>query len=296
MEILVVGHLSRDLIVTPESRRETLGGSPAYAMIAPAIGALGAGIVTKVGADFEPEYRQTLVSAGLDLSGLYCEGPVSTRFVNTYDKDGNRTQRVEAVAPQIRPDDLSENHLASSIVHFSPLTAREIDAQCIEEVRSSGALTSLDVQGYLRELGAGGDVVPRIWNERDRILQLVEVVKFHEDEFKEAYDHESEISGADQVLSLGPRIVLLTRDRRGSTIYTRNAQIDIPLVLGKHEIDPTGLGDTYAISFLLEYMRTADVKRAGLFAATCSSFVVEATGPVRLPSRERVEERISHYL
>jgi sugar/nucleoside kinase (ribokinase family) len=296
MEILVVGHLSRDLIVTPESTREMLGGSTAYAMIAPAIGALGAGIVTKVGADFESEYREVLASAGLDLSGLHAEGPVSTRFINTYDRDGNRTQRVEAVAPRILPEDLSEHHLSSSIVHFSPLTAGELDADCIEEARSNGALTSLDVQGYLRELGPGGEVLPRIWSERDTILRLVDVVKFHEDELRATYDYESELSVADRIFSLGPRIVLITRDRRGSTIYTRNAQVDIPLVLARQEIDATGLGDTYAIAFLLEYMRTADVKRAGLFAATCSSFVVETAGPNRPPSRETVEERMSHYL
>ncbi len=49
MEIVVVGHLSRDLIVTPEYERESLGGGTAYAMIAPHLGALAAGIVTRVG-------------------------------------------------------------------------------------------------------------------------------------------------------------------------------------------------------------------------------------------------------
>ena len=52
MEIVVVGHLSRDLIVMPERSQEALGGGTAYAMLAPALGAFGAGIISKVGADF----------------------------------------------------------------------------------------------------------------------------------------------------------------------------------------------------------------------------------------------------
>ncbi len=296
MELIVVGHLSRDLIITPDARRETLGGSAAYAMIAPSIGALGAGIVSKVGADFEHHYLATLEKAGLDLTGLHVEGLHSTRFVNIYDESGERTQRVEAVAAPIRPDDFSDAHLESTIVHFSPLTGDEVEVRCIEEVRTSGALTSLDVQGFLRKVGAQGDVLPCSWADRDEVLTLVDVVKFHEDELRAAYSYESEISVANEILGLGPRVVLVTKDRRGSTIYTRNSQVDIPLILARRQADTTGSGDIYAIAFLLEYMRTADVKRAGLFAATCSSFNVETVGPYGIPTRERVEDRLNKYL
>lgn len=296
MELVVVGHLSRDLIITPDARRETLGGSAAYAMIAPSIGALGAGIVSKVGADFEHHYLGTLENAGLDLSGLHVEGLHSTRFVNIYDEIGERTQRVEGIAPSINPDDFSDEHFESAIIHFSPLTSDELDIHCVEEARSSGALTSLDVQGYLREVGMNGEILARSWSEKDDVLSLLDVVKFHEDELRAAYTYESELSVADEILSLGPRVILVTKDRRGSTIYTRNSQIDIPLILARRQADTTGSGDIYAIAFLLEYMRTADVKRAGLFAATCSSFNVETVGPYGIPSRERVEDRLNKYL
>ncbi|TFF84843.1 hypothetical protein EU524_00060 [Candidatus Thorarchaeota archaeon] len=296
VEIIVVGHLSRDLIITPESRREALGGSTAYAMIAPSIGALGAGIVSKVGEDFESQYRGTLEKAGLDLTGLHVEGPASTRFVNEYNDSGERVQTVEAIAPPIVPQDFSDMHLDATTIHFSPLTGEEVDIKCIEEARTSGALTSLDVQGYLRHVREDGVVQPSSWRERDEVLRLVDVVKFHESELRVAYSHESELSVADEILSLGPKIVLVTRDRRGSSVYTRNAQVDIPLVLSRRQVDTTGSGDTYAISFLMEYMRTADVKRAGYFAATCSSFNVESVGPYGIPSRLEVEQRLSRHL
>lgn len=296
MEIVVVGHLSRDLIVTPEKSQEALGGSTAYAMLAPAIGAFGSGIVSKVGEDFEEDYLRILNASGLNLSGLITEGSKSTRFVNRYDANGNRLQSVDAIAPPIRPSDLSDDHLEATIIHFSPLTANEIDIECIRLSKSSGALTSLDVQGYLRSVNDDRQVVSRIWDERDKILGLVDVVKFHESELLAAFKVKSELAAASYVLTLGPRIVLVTRDCRGSVIYTRNSQIEIPLVMARSQVDTTGCGDTYSIGFLLEYVRTADVKRAGFFAATCSSFNVETIGPYDMPSRVMVEKRMSKYL
>ena len=150
MEIVVVGHLSRDLIITPETRRELLGGGTAYAMLAPANGAFGAGIISKVGSDFDESYKIELIASGLNLTGLYYEGDHTTRFVNEYDADGERSQRVEALAPQITPSDFTDSHSRASVIHFSPISCNEIDKACYEVAREEGALLSLDVQGYMR--------------------------------------------------------------------------------------------------------------------------------------------------
>jgi len=296
MEIVVVGHLSRDLIITPETRREVLGGGPAYAMLAPAIGALGAGIISKVGKDFEQEYLETLESSGLDLLGLRTEGEFSTRFINEYNKLGTRVQRVEAVASPIQPNDFTEVHYKSKIIHFSPLTPNEIDISCFVTAREEGALTSLDVQGYTRHIAADGVVSPTRWDEHDKILSLVDVVKFHDSELKLTDASESELSAVNNIMDLGPILVIVTRDHRGSTIYTKNSQVDIPLVLSKVQVDSTGCGDSYVIGFLLEYMRSADISRAGLFAATCASFNAETVGPSKMPDRVKIDTRLRSYL
>ncbi len=296
MEIVVVGHLSRDLIITPETRREAIGGSTAYAMLAPRIGAYGAGIVSKVGLDFEEAYKIDLISSGLNLNGLHYEGTHTTRFVNEYDNEGKRTQRVEALAPQIKPSDFGDIHSEASVVHFSPLSSDEIDRACYFRAREEGALTSLDVQGYLRSISKDGVVSPCNWPESDSILRLVDVVKLHDSELRTINADESELSAVSHILDLGPRIVLVTRDYRGSTIYTRNTQVDIPLVLANSQVDTTGCGDTYTIGFLLEYIQSANVARSGLFAATCSSFNVETMGPYDMPDRVMVETRMRPYL
>jgi sugar/nucleoside kinase (ribokinase family) len=296
MEIVVVGHLSRDLIVTPETRSEMLGGATAYAMLAPAIGAFGSGIVTKVGSDLDESYKIDLIGSGLNLSGLHYEGAHTTRFVNEYDSEGERTQKVEAIAPPIKASDLTEQHSKASIIHFSPLTHNEIDTTCYDVAREEGALVSLDVQGYLRSVSSANRVFLKKWKKSDKILSLVDIVKLHDTELRTINSDESELSTVSHILDLGPRIVIVTRDYRGSTVYTRNTKVDIPLVLADAQVDSTGCGDTYSIGFLLEYMRTANVSRAGLFAATCSSFNVETFGPYGMPDRVQIETRMHPYL
>lgn len=294
-EIFVVGHLSRDLLISPEVTRETLGGGTAYAMLAPAVGAKDAGIITCVGQDFEPEYFDVLKKSGLDLTGLTTRGPHSTRFVNIYDSAGRRTQRVEAVAPSLTAEDFSKQHLRSRVFHFCPLTAGELDFSCLEQAHVSGALVSLDVQGYLRAID-GNQVVPREWEERDDILGYVDLLKFDSEELKTAYGDIPKASAVQQITKMGPRIVIVTRDRRGSIVFTRDSRTDIPLVLADKSVDATGCGDTYVIGFLLEYMRTGDIRRAGMFGATCASYNLESVGPYNMPSRKQVEGRMNPYL
>jgi sugar/nucleoside kinase (ribokinase family) len=294
-EIVVVGHLSRDLLISPEITRESLGGGTAYAMLAPAVGAKGAGIVTCVGQDFQQEYVDILRKSGLDLTGLRKRGPHSTRFVNIYDSAGNRTQRVEAVAPRLTGKDYAEHHLRSKVIHFCPLTAAELDFSCLEKADAGGAFVSLDVQGYLRAID-GDQVVPREWEERDDILGYVDLLKFDSQELKIAYGDIPKASAVERITKLGPRIVIVTRDRRGSIVFTRDSRIDIPLVLADKFVDATGCGDTYVIGFLLEYMRTGEVWQSGLFGASCASHNLESVGPYNMPTRKQVEQRMKPYL
>jgi sugar/nucleoside kinase (ribokinase family) len=293
---VVVGHLSRDLIITPVTKQEALGGGVAYAMLAPALEALNVGIISKVGEDFEQEYWDILQSSGLSLAGLHKSSQKSTRFVNKYDERGNREQFVESIADQITTEDFTEDYHDVNAIHFSPLTANEVDIESVRLARSIASMISLDVQGFIRSIEEDGRISLRSWIEYGEILGLVDVVKFHEDELRIAIDGESELTRVSQILNLGPRIVLVTRDKRGSTIYTRNEQINIPLIKAKTETDATGCGDVYAIGFLLEYMRTSNLERSGIFAATCSSFNIETCGPFDLPSRHDVETRMRQYL
>ncbi len=294
MDIVVVGHLSRDLLVTPETARETLGGGTAYAMLAPSLGISRCGIVSCVGGDFEDEYMRALVKSGLDIAGVSRDGQHTTRFINQYDSTGVRTQRVEAIAAPIKKNALLERHLQSRVIHFCPLIG-EIDISCIKAAKEAGALVSLDPQGFLRTV-QGDRVVPKEWTDRTAVLKHVDVLKLDEDELQSAVGTATEIDAVGRILNEGPEIVIVTRDRRGSTIYSQEDKIDIPLILADQLVDTTGSGDTYAIGFLVEYTQNENLKQAGMFGASCASFNLETMGPSEMPTRKQVESRMASYV
>jgi len=294
VDIVVVGHLSRDLLITPDTAREALGGGTAYAMLAPSLGISKCGIVSCVGSDFDEEYMRSLVKSGLDIAGVSRDGQHTTRFINQYDSTGVRTLRVEAIAAPFKKNALLERHLQSRVIHFCPLIG-EIDASCIKAAKEAGALVSLDPQGFLRTV-QGDCVVPKEWTDRSAVLEHVDVLKLDEDELQSAVGTATEIDAVGKILNEGPEIVIVTRDRRGSTIYTQEDKIDIPLVLANQLVDTTGSGDTYAIGFLIEYARNENLRQAGVFGASCASFNLETMGPYEMPTRGQVESRMQSYV
>ena len=61
-------------------------------------------------------------------------------------------------------------------------------------------------------------------------------------------------------------------------------------------INPTGAGDTFSVSFLNEYRRSKDVVYSARYATAASSLAVETDGPTICPSREAILNRLSeHY-
>jgi sugar/nucleoside kinase (ribokinase family) len=295
MDIVVMGNLSRDLLVTPDKTREILGGGAAYAMMIPSVGEVPAGIVSKVGRDFENEYIAQLERSGLDLTGLQYEGKKSTRFVNEYDRFERRSQRVEARAPPLKSSDIPEAAFEARLVHLCPLLANEIDSSALDALTTSGSTVSLDAQGFLRKV-EGKRVLPRKWGEMERVLSKVDILKLDAGELEVAVPGEMKLTAAQNLLDMGPEIVVVTRDRAGSTIFTKNEVIEIPIVLADRIVDTTGCGDTYAMGFLIEYDRTQDIRRAGLFGAACASLNLEHVGPETVPSRERVLSRLLSYI
>jgi sugar/nucleoside kinase (ribokinase family) len=293
VDLTVIGHLSRDLLITPTLRREALGGGPAYAMLAPAIGC-DAGIVTVVGHDFEEEYEAVLHQSGLDMTGFRKTDSVSTRFINEYDINENRTQHIEHLAPPILAKDIM-SHLDSKCIHFCPITRIEIEQAAFQMTSDSAALVSLDVQGYSR--GVQGElIVPRYWDNASEILEYIDIVKADKAELLTITGVKNLEDARNTLFEMGVDMLVLTKDRGGSTIYTKSEYVKIPLVLSKRAIDTTGCGDTYIIGFLCDYLKSQDIYHAGLFGASCASFNLETIGPYNMPSQDMVLERMKHYL
>ena len=64
--MIVLGHLTHDIIVTPDKmRQEALGGVATYTSLAAAELKAVVGVVAKVGSDFKEEYLEQLQKANI---------------------------------------------------------------------------------------------------------------------------------------------------------------------------------------------------------------------------------------
>ncbi len=271
--LLAIGHVTRDR--SPGPGGDQLGGSVTYAGLA--VRRLGweVAALTAAGPEFEPERELP----GVQVFLRRCAA--TTRFVNEYDADGARRQRVSARAADVDLEPLPDEWRAPDVLLLGPVagelfgvSATSFEAGCV------GAIA----QGYLRAIGSDGRVSARPWDRPERDLAGAHVL----------FLSEHDLPGADacarELLACVP-IVALTRGWRGLTLLTRDGAHEVPS-LPRGEVDPTGAGDVFAAGFLVRYQETGDPLVAAAFGACAASCVVEGVGTSTLGDRAEIERRL----
>ena len=75
------------------------------------------------------------------------------------------------------------------------------------------------------------------------------------------------------------QFVVVTRGEQGATIYSRDGEINIPVVQPDKIADPTGVGDAFRGGFLTAYQYKLDLKTCGLVGALAATYCLEQQGP-----------------
>jgi hypothetical protein len=267
-EFLVVGHLVKD-VVDNDWRP---GGTVFYAALVAAKLGLRTAVLTSAG-------REVDASAALPgIEVAVSPSPRSTVFQNVY-KEGRRTQFVRSIADAISLEALPEDWRETPIVLLGPVID-EVDDSFVTAFPHS--LLGLGAQGWLRELDDEGRVHPAGAERFEKLLPSVTAVFASEEDTTE----EVAASWAQRV-----PIVAFTQGKHGLTLWHKGQPQHIPTVPA-NEVDPTGAGDAFAAAFLVRWRETEDACESARFACACASFIVEAEGASRMPTREQVEERL----
>ncbi len=294
--LVVVGNLTIDSIVFDGDQRLEMGGPPAYAMVAPALGAENVGIVSNVGSDFPKSYLSQLTDAGLDISGV-AHRKDTTQFVNKYKKDGTRTQEVPSIGQDITMTDIPAHFWDSQWMHISPVL-QEVESSIITRAKQTGAYVSVDVQGFVRKRTSEQDysISPSQWQSFPDVAKDIDVLKADIDEICHLTQETSFEKGAEVAHEMGCDLVLITRGQEGSFLYSNDELHKIPALPPDIIVDHTGSGDVYAISFSIEFLRTMRPLWSAFFASSSASFNVETPGPTNFPSSEEVTHRLRAFL
>ncbi len=293
--LAIIGHLTIDQIKRKGTISFSMGGPPAYGGITAARIGAKVSAVSKVGVDYRDEYLLKLIRAGIDISDVHlCPSPCrTTNYYLSYEED-ERELILKSKCEDIYPKDISKKNLAVENMIFSPV-AGEIPLETLRYcVENSDAMICLDPQGYLREFDENGKVRHKRWENASLYLESVDILKLSERESIAMTGTRDLTEALRKLSNFGPKMVIISLGERGSIIFDKkdNKIYDIPAIRPRIEIDFTGCGDAFFAAFLIEYQKTKDVYRSGIFGSSAASFVAEGPGLSVFGTREEIEERI----
>lgn len=277
-DILCIGHITKDCIITPQIKTYQSGGTAWY--VSKGLAAcnknheVSYALITAM-SDADRAPIDELTAEGICVK---CMPSAHTLFFeNRYEANFNhRTQRVLSVADpftleQIRQVEARFTILGSLLAHDFPIEAFAYlhDHSCLV----------VDVQGYLREV-RGEEVHAVDWPEKLEVLRYVDILKVNEYEMEVLTGETDARKAALKLAEWGVREVLLTFGSYGSLIYDAASRqfYDIPAIEPRQLVDATGCGDTYVMGYVFKRAQGASIAEAGLYAAQVSSKKLEAAG------------------
>jgi 1D-myo-inositol 3-kinase len=272
----LIGHVAHD--VTPEGPRR--GGTVSYSGSTAA--ALGAkvSVLTSAHPD-EP------VLAGMAGELHLVPSQQSTIFENIYTGDV-RKQYLRGCA-----ESLTVAHVPSAwreerprIVHLAPL-AQEVDPQLVNAF--PGALTAATPQGWMRRWDANGLVSPQPWEHAERLLPVLNVVVFSEEDIHWNTELEAHYAALANLL-------VVTRAAKGCTVYQQGLPAFDTPAPHVDVVDATGAGDIFAAIFLTVLHRTDDPRRAAYAATQLASLSVTRTGLESVPTESEIRDVLDHQV
>ncbi len=254
-----------------------LGGTAAYSsLIASKLIGQPVSVLTSVGEDFL--FQERFDSIGINV----CNKPAkkTTIFNNVY-LNGDRTQYIYERAETLTAEDLPLAWQKAPVVKIC-LIADEVDKSLMNSFPD--ALIAATIQGWLRKWDEKGKISPK---EMDyALLEKVDIVLMSE----------VDILGMEHILPKlieAVEIVVMTKGEAGAVVFYQQASFSFP-AFPVEEVDPTGAGDVFGVSFLVKYLETKSITLATTYAHAAASYVIEGVG-VKLPDSEKIDERWKAY-
>ena len=273
MDLVAIGHVTFD--ETPSGVRP--GGSAYYVALAARRLGLEVGLLTSVAPDFPSD----VIPAGITVASV--SSPRTTRY-RVGEAGGSRTLTLLSRAEDIEIQHLPEGWKSAPLAVLCPVVG-EVDPALVSAF--DDASLAVLPQGWMRTRGKDGVMGPQPWEDADDVLPLTQLLVLSEEDVPGS--EETAVKWFDQV-PLGA----ITRARRGATLYVNGEPYHVAPDRAA-ETDPTGAGDVFATTLLIEYQRVGDAWEAAAAAACAGAATVEGTGVTALLDRAGLAARLAAY-
>jgi sugar/nucleoside kinase (ribokinase family) len=259
--IAALGHISRDVVNGGEPRP---GGGVFYATRA--LARLGADAHVEVSCS--AEHRSTLLppleSFGLPVT--WHESTATTAYSFHYEGD-RRIMWQDAVGEPWPPERAVDAAGDATWIDVCALTRTDFPPETLAALDPGGRQLLVDLQGLVRTPTLGP---LRTDADIGDVLRYIEILKLNDEEA------ETLVGNAEpaHLRSLGVPEVILTLGSQGAWIVTPTVLEHVPSVPVDGEVDPTGAGDTYSATYLVQRAAGAEpVEAARVATETVSAFL-----------------------
>lgn len=277
MSLLVVGSVAYDAVETPFGKCEKmLGGSASHFSISASF-FTDVSIVGVVGGDFTDQQVFDSHKVGTrDLERI--EEGKTFRWAGRYDFDLNVAHTLYTqlnVFAEFKPK-LSAESKGSRLLFLGNIQPDLQRGVC--EQMPDAELVALDTMNLWIETTRESLV---------RTIRIVDVVIINDAEARQLTGIPNLIKATREILSWGPKALIIKRGEYGAALFTPESYFAIPAYPLESVFDPTGAGDTFAGGFMgylasQEQLDENAMRRAMIFGSVMASFNVEEFGTERV--------------
>lgn len=268
-KILIAGTAAYDTIESPFGKKErVLGGSGVYASLSARF-FVEPILFSTVGEDFN--FEELLSNNGIDIKYMNKLKDEKTFYWNgSYIKDLNNAETI--------------NTELNVLLKFNIKVPNQIqDTQYLFLANIDPDYQS-KILNQMKNLKFSGLDTMNFWinSKRDKIFSLlskISVMFINENELKLLSEEDNTFEGAEKILSLGLKNLVLKRGEYGSILFSEKNIFILPAFPLKRVVDPTGAGDTFAGAFMGYVAQKVcfnfeTLKEALLWGTVASSFCV----------------------
>jgi pfkB family carbohydrate kinase len=304
MAITVVGSVAFDTVETPAGRVDRcLAGAATYFSLAASY-FTDVRVIAVVGEDFTAKEEAVFAARGIDTRGVERAPGKSFFWQGSYLENLNEAKTLQT---DLNVFASFEPKIPAAYQDSEFLFLANIDPVLQKRVRDAMPNVKL----------VGGDTMNYWINDhRDNLLKMlagVDILLINDTETKLLAGSRNPVKAARDVLSLGPKSLVVKHGEYGATAFfgpnsfhgnglDSHHPFRAPALPLAEVVDPTGAGDSFAGGFFgyiasQPKLTPAVFKRAMFYGGVMGSFTVERFGTERLRqlSREEIEERFAIF-
>jgi sugar/nucleoside kinase (ribokinase family) len=283
-DALIVGHLTRDLVA--DGWR--LGGPALYAARTASLRGLRVAVVTSASTEVADAARRALPGVALRVIAA----TDSTTFENLYHEESRR-QFLRALAAPLRARDIPRAWRAAPLALLAPV-AQEFDPAIAGALRC--ATLGVAPQGWLRAWDEQGRVRPaHLSAAATDLLSSCSALVLSRDDLTGPDAAPDALAQAEHTLrdwAERTRCLVVTRGRDGADLWRNGQAVSFPAFPAR-EVDPTGAGDVFAMTFLCALAAGATPEMAMVEANQVAALSVEGAGMTAIPTPDATGARFA---